>query len=523
MTLLQHGSRRDGIQPRDYALASLIVAGATAFCFALQGWVPVASLSLVFVCGVLAVALRSGRTVAAFSALLSALAYNYFFTEPRFTLRIHDASTVVAVAAFVLAALMVGHMASRQRGQLLDLQRANARIGALQRLGLRLAAAVDEEAVLRAGAGVLDETLDATSLVLAFPRGEAEPARFAAGPLPALASGTLAVARAVAASGRAAGRFEGSTGEREWWFLPLGVEGDRIGAVGLRFAATVVELPADQRLLAEAIVAQTAQAAGRARLAQSLEASRVEAETERLRTALLSSVSHDLRSPLAAVIGAASSLAAYGDAMPDADRSELVDSIRSESERLDRYIQNLLDMTRLGSGPLRLERDWVGLDEIVAAAAARLRRLAPGVNLAIGIEAGLPALYVHPALIEQALFNVLENAANYSPAGEPIRLAARRAGDRLVLELTDRGPGISAEERERIFDLFYSGSRPDGTVLSAGAARGSGLGLTIVRGMIRAHGGSVEALPGDGGVGTTIRIALPIIEPPRPPEEEEER
>lgn len=522
MTLPQQGRYRDGVLARDYAFASLIVAVAAALGFALQRWVPVASLALVFVCAVLAVALRSGKTVAGFSALISALAYNYFFTEPRFTLRIHDPASVVAVSAFVLAALTVGHMASRQRGQLLELQRANARIGALQRLGQRLAAAVDEEAVLCAGAGVLDETLDATSLVLTFPRGEAEPLRFAAGPLPSLAPGTLAMARGVAATGEAAGRFEGSKDEWEWWLLPLGVEGDRIGAVGLRFASTVVDLPADQRLLAEAIVAQTAQAAARARLAQSLEASRVEAETERLRTALLSSVSHDLRSPLAAVIGAASSLAAYGDAMPDADRRELIDSIRSESERLDRYIQNLLDMTRLGSGPLRLERDWVGLDEIVAAAAARLRRLSPDVNLVVELEAGVPALYVHAALIEQALFNVLENAAKFSPAGAPIRLAGRRSGDRLVLEVTDRGPGISPEERERIFDLFFSGSRPDGTVLSAGAARGSGLGLTIVRGMIRAHGGSVEALSGDGGVGTTIRLALPIIEPPRPPDDEEE-
>ncbi len=521
MSFLSHGTRRDGNSPGDYAFAGLIVAAAAAICFLLQPWVPVASLSLVFVCAVLAVALRSGRTVAGFSALLSAVAYNFFFTEPRYTLRIHDASVVVAVVIFILAAFIVGHMASRQRGQLLALQRANARIGALQRLGQRLAAAVDEDSVLRAGAGVLDETVDARSVVLTFPRSDPEPSKFACEPTPTLASGALALARSVAASGRAAGRFAGAP-EEEWWFLPLGVEGDRIGAVGLRFAADLAELPADQRLLVEAIVAQTAQAAGRTRLARSLESSRVEAETERLRTALLSSVSHDLRSPLSAVIGAASSLAAYWRAMPDSDRRELVDSIRSESERLDRYIQNLLDMTRLGSGPLRLERDWVGLDEIVASAAARLRRLAPGVDLTVALEAGIPALYVHAALIEQALFNVLENAASFSPAGEPIRLAARRAGERLILELTDRGPGISPEERERIFDLFYSGSRPDGTLLSAGAARGSGLGLTIVRGMVRAHGGSVEALHGEGGVGTTIRIALPIVEPPPAPDEEEE-
>ena len=522
MSYFLHKRRRADNSPGDYGFASLVVAAAALACFVLRELVPVASLALVFVCAVLAVALRSGKMVAGFTALLSSLAYIFFFTEPRYTLRIHDAADVVAVWVFVLAALMVGHLASRQRGQLAELRRANARIGALQRLGQRLAAAVDDEEVFRAAAGVLAESLDGASLVLTFPRDGGEPALFAAGPAPTLPPRSMAVAREVAESGCAAGRFDGAEIGKEWWFLPLGVEGDRIGAVGLRFVAALTELPADQWQLAEAIVAQTAQAAGRTRLARSLEASRVEAETERLRTALLSSVSHDLRSPLASVIGAASSLAAYGDAMPDSDRRELIDSIRSESERLDRYIQNLLDMTRLGSGPLRLDRVWVGLDEIVAAAGARLVRLAPAVELLVEIEAGIPALFVHAALIEQALFNVLENAASFSPVGEPIRLTAQRSGEWLILELSDRGCGIPAAERERIFDLFYSGSRPDGTLLSAGAARGSGLGLTIVRGMIRAHGGSVEALPGTGGVGTTIRIALPIVEPPAAPDEEEE-
>jgi two-component system sensor histidine kinase KdpD len=220
------------------------------------------------------------------------------------------------------------------------------------------------------------------------------------------------------------------------------------------------------------------------------------------------------------VIGAASSLAAYGETMTDADRRQLVDAIRSESERLDRYIQNLLDMTRLGSGPLGLERDWVGLEEIVAAARERLSHLAPGTPVEVEIQAGLPALYAHPALIEQALFNVLENAAKFSPAGEPIRLRARRTGERLILEVVDRGPGIPPAERERIFDLFYSGTGSDGTSARSVAGCGSGLGLTIVRGMIGAHGGSVEALAGDGGAGTTIRISLPLVEPPSPEKEE---
>ncbi|MGE0639306.1 MAG: DUF4118 domain-containing protein [Thermoanaerobaculia bacterium] len=512
---------RAAFRPADYALATAVVAVAVLLCFGLRRFLPVASLALVFVCAVLVVALRSRKSVAGYTALLSSLAYNYFFTEPRFTLHIHSAPDLVAVATFLLAALTVGHLATRQREQFVVVEEANHRIRALQVLGQRLAAAVDEEGVFRAATAVLDRSLGVRSVVLTFADAGGEPLRFSVDPAPSLTAGDLAAAREAVRAERATGRFEGDP-ETDWWFLPLGVEGDRMGAVALQHPAGVERLAEPERELARAVVAQTAQAASRVRLASRLEAVRVEGETERLRTALLSSVSHDLRSPLASVIGAASSLAAYGEAMPPSDRRELIDAIRTESERLDRYIQNLLDMTRLGSGPLRLDRDWVGLDEIVASAVARLVRMAPEARIDVDLEDRIPALYVHAALIEQALFNVLENAARFSPPGEPIRLRARREGEPLIVEVCDRGPGIAPAERERVFDLFHSGVRPEGTLLAHSAARGSGLGLTIVRGMIRAHGGSVEADAGEGGIGTVIRITLPLVEPPTAPAEEEE-
>jgi two-component system sensor histidine kinase KdpD len=282
-----------------------------------------------------------------------------------------------------------------------------------------------------------------------------------------------------------------------------------LGAVGLRFPPAEEVLTAEQRLLAEAMVQQIALAADRAHLVADLETARVESETERLRTALLSSVSHDLRSPLASVIGAASSLSAYGDTMPDADRRELLASIRSEGERLDRYIQNLLDMTRLGSGKMKLQRDWVGIDEVLTSAVMRLRKLHPAIQVETRLAPELPLLYVHPALIEQALFNILENAAKVSPPGAPLLATAERGSDnKLVVQIIDRGPGIPEDERRRIFDMFYSVRRGDRS------PAGTGLGLTIVRGMIGAHQGRVEALPGPGGAGTTIRVTLPLPEAP---------
>jgi two-component system sensor histidine kinase KdpD len=286
------------------------------------------------------------------------------------------------------------------------------------------------------------------------------------------------------------------------------VERGCLGAVGLRFPSSDEVLTDEQRLLAEAAIQQISLAADRTKLVSDLGTARVESETERLRTALLSSVSHDLRSPLASVIGAASSLSAYGDTMPEADRRELLVSIRSEGERLDRYIQNLLDMTRLGSGKMKLQRDWVGVDEVLASAALRLRKLYPAVPVETHLAPELPLLYIHPALIEQAFFNILENAAKVSPPGAPVVASAARAGGKLVVEITDRGPGIPDDERRRIFDMFYSVRRGDRSTA------GTGLGLTIVRGMIGAHQGKVEALPGEGGLGTTIRVTLPLPEAP---------
>ena len=492
------------------AYAGLVTAVATLASWLLDPYLPVGSLALVFLCGVLLVAMRSRIPVAVFSALLSFVAYNYFFTEPRLTLRISRAQDVLAVIAFLIAALIVGQLAGRQHAQVVALRAANDHARALQTLGERLATSADEGQVFAAGCDILASGLGCEAIVLRRDAESGAALARAAGIPPHVEPGAndLAAADWVAAHGQPAGRYTSTLAGSAWWFVPLTVEGGCLGAVGLRFPESQLRLAPEQRALAEAVIHQVALAADRTRLVAHLETARVESETERLRTALLSSVSHDLRSPLSSVIGAATSLSAYGDSLPELDRRELLESISSEGQRLDRYIQNLLDMTRLGSGPLRLERDWVGLEEILDSAIGRLRRLFPALEVRTEIVPDLPPLFVHAALIEQALFNILENAAKFSPPGAPVRVHAYRDGGRLLLDVEDRGPGIPEAERKRIFDLFYStgqGDRGD---------RGTGLGLTIVRGMIGAHGGRVEALEREAGQGTTIRVSLPLADPP---------
>ncbi|MBT2788427.1 MULTISPECIES: ATP-binding protein [unclassified Halomonas] len=242
-----------------------------------------------------------------------------------------------------------------------------------------------------------------------------------------------------------------------------------------------------------------------------LSAARLAEEQERLRSALLSSVSHDLRTPLASIIGAASSLRTLDAQLSQQDRFALLDGVLSESERLNRYIQNLLDMTRLGHGDMRIERDWVAFDDLVTSALKRLGSALEGFQVAKNWPNNLPLLYVNPALIEQALVNVLENAARFSPLNGRITIEAQcsdenSGGDHPVLQfsVSDQGPGIPAALRERVFDMFVTGNEGDRSL------HGSGLGLAICRGVLGAHAGQIHASPGPDGAGTRITMTLPL-------------
>lgn len=483
----------------DAMLAVVAATVATLLAWVAERWIALDDLSLIFIVAVVLVAARTRMTAAVIAAALCFLAYNFFFIEPRFTLLIGARQGLTTVVLFLIAALVAGRLASKLRMQVVALRAANAQATALQTLGRQLASAADLGQVLHAGRDALRRALDADAMLqVGEQRLHAE----------SLNDKDRAAADWAMRHRQASGRYTDTLAGSEWWFLPLALGEAETGVVGLRFPARLHRLGIEQRRLAEAMAEDIAQAVVRTHLVADLEDARISNETERLRSALLSSVSHDLRSPLASIIGSASSLDHYAEAMSAQDRHSLLDTIRVEGERLDRYIQNLLDMTRLGHGGLTLNRDWIGVDELVGSAVTRLQRYAPGARFELAIEPGLRPIWVHPALVEQALFNVLENAAKFSPPGEAITVSAQSVDDdRLRIDVRDRGPGIPEDERKRIFDMFYSVERGDR------GRQGTGLGLAICQGMIGAHGGSVEALPGNDGRGTTIRITLPRIEP----------
>lgn len=484
------------LTPREPLMALGATAAACAAAEVAQRFFDLQDLSMVFLVAVLLVASRSRMTTAFATAVACFLAYNFFFIAPRFTLLISAHRGVVTVLLFFAAALITGRLASKLRMQVIALRAANAHANAIQNLGRQLAKAADLGQVLAAGAAALKLTLQAQAWIRVQDQANPQGA-------------DLAEKDGIAADwsqqhGQASGRYTDTLAQSPWWFLPLRSEQRTVGVVGLRFPASLSRLTFEQRRLAESMVEDIGQAVQRAQLVSELEVARVTTETERLRSALLSSVSHDLRSPLSSIIGAADSLASYGKDMSEEDKRILLETISLEGERLDRYIQNLLDMTRLGQQGLSLMRDWISIDELVGSAVRRLERYVAGAQVLIDMPAQLPLIHVHPALIEQAIFNVLENAAKFSPPDTPIQLSVRRLEDGLLrIDVSDAGPGIPEEERRRIFDMFYSVERGDR------GKQGTGLGLTIVRGIIGAHMGEVEALPGPGGIGTTVRLTLP--------------
>jgi two-component system sensor histidine kinase KdpD len=486
-----------GITATDVGLAAAAAALATLLGWLAERWTGLDDLSLIFIVAVVVVAARSRMAAAVLTSLLCFMAYTFVFIEPRYTFHVGASQGLTTVLLFLVAALVAGRLASRLRMQVLALQEANAYATALQALGRRLATAAGPSDVAAAASYAFRHTFDADATVdLAGCAGQEEGLAF----LPAK---EREAARRAVANCRPAGRFGDEFTDVTWWFIPLQDGHVPVGAIGLKFAATTVALTVGQRRLAEAMADDVARAVSRARLAAQLEEARVSGQSEQLRAALLSSVSHDLRSPLAAIIGAASSLDNYGDAIDATDRRSLLETIRLEGERLDRYIQNLLDMTRLGHGGLTINRDWIGVDELVGSAIGRLQRYQPAARFDVSLPKDAGPIRVHPALVEQALFNVLENGARFSPPGEAVAVDAELVGGVLRIDVSDRGPGIPPAERERVFDMFYSVTRGDRS------REGSGLGLAICRGMIGAHGGSVEALDGPHGRGTTIRIILP--------------
>ncbi|WP_323161285.1 sensor histidine kinase KdpD [Pseudomonas fluorescens] len=485
----------------DYALALVATVLASALAWAVSSVLPLPNISLVFLAAVLLVAVRSSLGPALACAALSFLTYDFLFIPPNFSFAIQREEDVLTLLFFLLMAALTGNLAARQRRQLQALRDTQEETTELLDLSRKLTAATDRQAVVSAAAQHLNGWSD-LQLCLLNRDGQGGWKVETGGPLQFTES-ERAAADWAWQHDQPAGMGTGTLPFGRWWWWPLSVEDGPLALLGV-CAKEGQTLSGQRRRLLTALSQPLAQALARAQLADDLEAARLHGETEQLRSALLASVSHDLRTPLTSMRGSIDSLLALGEAIPLEDRRELLEGTRDEAERLDRYIQNLLDMTRLGHGALKLARDWVSPADIVGSALNRLRAVLSSLQVSTDVPAELPLLFVHAALIEQALVNVLENAARFSPSHGRLQLRAGADDCEVFFSVSDEGPGIPVDERAKIFDMFYTAARGDR------GGQGTGLGLAICQGMVGAHGGRISVGDGIDGRGTCITLHLPL-------------
>ncbi|RMT58925.1 Osmosensitive K+ channel signal transduction histidine kinase [Pseudomonas coronafaciens pv. atropurpurea] len=485
----------------DYGLAFVATLIASLVAWGVAGVLALPNISLIFLAAVLLVAVRSSMGPALACAGLSFLAYDFLFIPPSFSLNIQREEDVLTLLFFLLMSALTGKLAARQRRQLQALRDTQEQTSELLDLSRKMTAATDRKAVLNAAEQHFSGWKE-LHLCLVGRDGQGGWVVETGGPL------TFSEAERAAADwawqhDQPAGRGTGTLPSGRWWWWPITAEEGPLALLGVCAREGQSFTDQHRRLLA-ALTQPLAQALARAQLAQELEAARLHGETEQLRSALLASVSHDLRTPLTSMRGSIDSLLALGEAIPLEDRRELLEGTRDEAERLDRYIQNLLDMTRLGHGALKLARDWVSPADIVGSALNRLRAVLAPLQVSTQVPGELPLLYVHAALIEQALVNVLENAARFSPVEGRLQVAAGVVDSELFFSVSDEGPGIPEDERAKIFDMFYTAARGDR------GGQGTGLGLAICQGMIGAHGGRLAVEDGIDGLGTRITLFLPL-------------
>jgi two-component system sensor histidine kinase KdpD len=488
---------------RPYLEALLATATGLGAALLLQPYAGVENADLFLLTAVVGVAVRRGLGPSLAAVVAASLAYNFFFLPPVYTFTIADPTNVAAFLLFTLVAVLVSNLAARARSVAVI---AQARAKASERLygfSRKLA-----------GCGTLDDVLWATSaqvaamlgvrVVLLLPEGQAVAVRAGYPPEDRLDEADLAAAQWAFGNDRPAGRGADTLPGARRLFLPMRTGRGTIGVIGLDRDGTGPILTPEGRRLLDALADMGALAIERVRLVEDLDRAEREAETDRLARALLTSISHDLRTPLASVFGAASTLRDLDAALPAEAKAELVATIIAESERLNRFIANLLDMTRLEAGAVAPNLRDQDVAEIVDTALRRTEAMLAGHRVQVAVEPDLPALPLDPVLFEQVLVNLLDNAAKYAPEGSTVTVRARREGADIRIAVLDEGEGLPEAEVERVFDKFYRARKGDRV------RAGTGLGLAIARGFVEAMGGTVTAANRPDRGGACFVVSLPV-------------
>ena len=473
---------------------------------------------MVYLLGVAFVAARYGRGPGVVASALGVLAFDFFFVDPIFKFSVYDAQYIITFVVMLVISVLISTLADRIRRQADTSRQRERRTEVLYRFSRKLAGIAGTHQLVTAAEAQLSESF-ASEVAIFLPDdlGRLQPAMGGAASF-AANERELAVAHWVFEHRQLAGTGTGTLPDAHALYLPLGGSQGAVGVLALR----PIELgrfdAPDQRQMLETLASQIALAIERDSLAEQAQKILVQAEAERLRSSLLSSVSHDLRTPLAVIAGASSSLLSElepGPSLAEPERRELLQTIAEESNRLAMLVDNLLHITRLESGGVAVNKQWYPVEEVVGSALERAKKQLAGREIATHLPADLPLVKLDGVLIELVLVNLLENAAKYTPPHSPIDIFARVEGAETIIEIADRGPGLTDDERQRVFDKFYRGS-------AAGKGqRGAGLGLTISRAVVEAHGGRIwEENRPDGGA--KFVFTIPMEGPPPEMEMESE-
>jgi two-component system sensor histidine kinase KdpD len=494
-----------------YASALAVVAVATGPAW-LFGPEQLPDVVMIYLLGILFVSSRQGLGPSLVASVASVAAVDFFFVPPYLTFAVADLRHTLTFLVMLLVGVVVSALAERVRSQAAAATRREATTRALYELERELTSAQGSRRVIEVGAAELAKLIDSDVTVF-LPGADGQVAAVHSTRATDGVEREASIAQWVWSHQREAGLGTDTLPSSASLYVPLVASGGIVGVLGLRPRASDQFESIQERRRVDTFAARVALALERAMLAEQTERARRDVETEQLRSTLLSSVSHDLRTPLAVITGCASTLLQAPGVMDSAARQELTKTILEEAERLNRLIRNLLDMTRLEAGAVRVQKELQSCEEVVGAALHRLEARLAGRDVKVELPADLPLVPFDAVLIEQVLINLLENALKYGQGA--IEVNASKGRGEVVIEVSDRGPGVPAGQESRIFEKFQRAARE-------GGAGGVGLGLTICRAIVAAHGGRIWAKNREGG-GATLTFTLPMdgepLEPqPSPPD-----
>jgi two-component system sensor histidine kinase KdpD len=505
----------------NYIAAAGLVALATLIAYGAFRQLDLANIAMISLASVVIAAVWLGRGPAVLAAVLAVASFDFFFVSPHYTFAVSDVQYLLTFAVMLGVGLLIANLTTRLRDLADAARERERRTSLLYAMSRELAAARDRREVAEAAVRHSHDTFEA-DVALLIPAPPSSPAGVEllakAGSPDWIDERERGVARWSLDHGKPAGIGTQALPAAAGRYQPLVGSQGRIGVLALRPRNSQELVDPAQLLLLDTFANQVALALERVSLIEANQSARIEAESERLRSALLSSVSHDLRTPLATIAGAASALQQSGDGLDRQARADLTDSIVKEAERLNDLIANLMFATRLEAGGIELRRDWTTVEEVVGSGLSRHREALAARPARVHIPPDLPLIRVDNAMLPQVVYNLVDNALRYTPAGTPVEVAAWATDTNVVVKVADQGPGLTDDETSKVFDRFFRGRAAR---TSAGRG-GIGLGLTISEGIIKAHGGRIWAEANKPN-GVVFYFSLPIERPqPQVPQEASE-